>query len=91
MNDVNFVSPNEHQLNYTKNQLSLTGVKEVVSFEERVVVLSLSDNGMVIKGEGLTVAELNLKSGNLKINGSVLNMTYTKTHEKLSLVKKLFK
>jgi sporulation protein YabP len=91
MNETNIIAPHEHQLNYFKNQLSLSGVKEVVSFEERVVVLSLSDRGMVVKGEGLTVAELNLKSGILKINGSVLNIAYTKTHEKLSLVKKLFK
>jgi sporulation protein YabP len=91
MSDVNIISPNEHQLNYVKNQLSLTGVKEVVSFEDRTVVLSLHDRGMIVKGEGLSVAELNLKSGILKINGAVLNMSYTKMHEKLSLVKKLFK
>ena len=91
MNDTNIVAPHEHQLNYIKNGLTLSGVKEVVSFEEKIVVLSLNDRGMVVKGDGLSVAELNLKSGILKINGQVLNITYTKTHEKLSLMKKLFK
>lgn len=81
----------EHALNYTRNQLTITGVKEVVSFEDREINLNLNENGILIKGSGLNVAELNLKSGLLKIDGAVDSITYTRSHEKLNMVKRLFK
>jgi len=91
MQDTSITSQSEHQLNYSKNLLTLAGVKEVLSFEDKIISLSLFNSGMIIKGENLSVGELNLKTGVLKINGHILNITYTKTQEKMSIVKKLFK
>jgi sporulation protein YabP len=81
----------EHAVNYTRGQLTITGVKEVRSFEDKEVNLNLEGNGMTIKGSNLTVAELNLKSGFLKIDGVVDSIIYTHSYEKLGIVKRLFK
>jgi sporulation protein YabP len=87
----NIISNIEHQMNYAKGSLALSGVKEVLSFEDKEVVLTLTDRGMVVKGSELSVAELNLKTGLLKIDGQVHSISYTRSHEKLSFMKKLFK
>ena len=76
---------------YEKNRLELNGIKEVVSYDDKEVVLTLCDKGMVIRGTELSVAELNLKTGLLRIDGQVLLITYTKAHEKQSVLKKIFK
>jgi hypothetical protein len=46
---------------------------------------------MCIKGSGLSVNELNLKAGVLKVDGVVDSITYSKSQEKLSLLKRIFK
>lgn len=81
----------EHTLSYAKKLLTLTGVKEVSSFEDKEVSVNLDGSGMLIRGSGLTVSELNLKTGILKIEGDVDSIAYTRSHEKLSVVKRLFK
>jgi|AGTN01.2.fsa_nt_gi YabP family. len=85
------IAAGEHTLNYQKNRLTLTGVKEVKSFEDKEVVLNLADVGMLVKGTGLTVAELNLKTGLLRIDGTLDSVAYTRSHEKLGVIKRLFK
>lgn len=78
-------------LNYSNGILTLSGVKEVVEFSEKEVEIALFDKGLVIKGNGLKVSSFDAESGNLKLEGDVDGINYTTSHEKLSLVKRLFK
>ncbi|MDR3186587.1 MAG: YabP/YqfC family sporulation protein [Christensenellaceae bacterium] len=83
------ISHKEHSLNYSRNQLTLTGVLDVQSFSDREVFVKLEDRGITIKGKNLSVSELNVKSGFLKLDG-VLDSFIYQTREKLSIIKKLF-
>ena len=87
----NITADRGHSLNYADKQINISGVKEVLSFEEREVTLKLETQGMTIKGSGLTVAELNLKNGILKIDGLPETISYSRSHEKMGLAKRLFK
>ncbi|MFA5449625.1 MAG: YabP/YqfC family sporulation protein [Clostridia bacterium] len=80
-----------HTLNYAGGTITLTGVKDVKSFEEREVSLILENNGMVIKGRELTVSELNLKSGFVKISGTAESIAYNGGGTKEPMLKRLFK
>lgn len=81
----------EHSLQYAKGLLTVTGVTEVVRFEEREVFLNLGNRGMLVKGSHLRVAELTLKSALLRMEGEVESVSYTRAREKLGLAKRLFK
>lgn len=80
-----------HSLNYAAGVFSITGVKEVKSFEERKVILVLEENGMTIKGRELTISELNLKSGFVKISGVPESIVYSGSGVKVPVIKRLFK
>ncbi len=81
----------EHSLHLEKGSLTITGVTNVDSFDAKTVVAALISDAITIKGEGLTVLDLDIKGQNLVIKGQVLAIIYGKKQEKLSLVKRIFK
>lgn len=81
----------EHSVNYAKGVLTVTGVKEVDSFEDKEVILKLGTGGMVVKGSGLAVSELSVSSGTLRVTGVIESISYNKVREKQNFFKKLFK
>lgn len=71
--------------------LDLSGVIEVISFNEDKVLLQTTQGILDIKGQGLNIHNLNLDSETIKIEGLINSLTYTdKTLEK-GILKKLFK
>lgn len=80
-----------HAFNYDGRRLNITGVKEVAHFEDKEVAVSLADRGLIVRGKGLSVSELNVNTGLLIIDGSVDSIAYTGSMEKTGFFKKLFK
>ncbi len=62
--------------------LSVSGVKEVVSFDEYAVVLVTTCGVLSAEGEGLHIDALDLVKGVIEITGQVSGLYYTKTKEK---------
>jgi sporulation protein YabP len=80
-----------HAFNYDGKRLNLTGVKEVAHFEDKEVAVNLQDKGLLIRGKGLNVSELNVNTGVLAIDGQVDSIAYTGSTEKTGLLKKMFR
>lgn len=80
-----------HSFCYENGAVNLTGVKEVKSFTDREVVLTLEDSGLVVRGEGLSVSELDTSTGIVKVTGTLSHIGYTGTGEPLSFLKRLLK
>jgi len=80
-----------HAFNYDGRRLNLTGVKEVAHFEDKEIAINLFDRGLLVRGKGLGVSELNVNTGVLTIDGQVESIAYTGSTEKTGLIKKLFK
>ena len=59
-----------------REHLSLTGVKDVVSFDESQVILNTEGGLMTISGQGLHVARLMLEEGQLVLDGTVDSLVY---------------
>ncbi len=59
-----------------RNQLSLSGVTEAVSFDEAVAVLETAQGTLIIRGAGLHVEQLNLEAGEVRLSGQVDSLTY---------------
>ncbi|MFI3229558.1 MAG: YabP/YqfC family sporulation protein [Bacillota bacterium] len=80
-----------HTMAYANNKLELTGVQEVVSFEDKEVVLVLYKGGLKVLGHNLIVSQLDTATGKITIVGDVNGIIYTNQTAKVPLAKRLFK
>ena len=55
----------------------LTGLEDVVSFDENQVVLNTVMGLLTIKGKGLHVSRLTVEKGEIDIDGTVNSLTYS--------------
>lgn len=73
---------------------SMTGVREVISFDGGEIILDTEQGIMIVKGEDLHVTRLTLDKGEVEINGRIDGILYTESEDKKrergSLLAKLF-
>jgi sporulation protein YabP len=77
-----------------RKRLALTGVVEVISFNESVIMLNTNLGSMTIKGEGLRMNKLDVQNGEVIIVGTINSCVYSGVEIKKddeSIFKKLFK
>lgn len=73
---------------------TMTGVRDVSSFDEKEILLLTAEGKLLIKGEQLHVKRLNLEKGEVDIEGRVDSLTYlSKNTDKKeeSLLKRMFR
>lgn len=67
-----------HQLTLKgRETLALDGVTRVESFDDSEVIFDTDQGGMIVRGEGLHIKELNLEAGTMHIEGLVQALQYT--------------
>lgn len=59
-----------------RNRLSLTGVTEVVSFEEDGAVLKTALGTLIVQGRALQLKTLSLEGGQVEVTGTVSALIY---------------
>lgn len=74
-----------------KHKISITGVKDVDSFNEEIIVALLEDGEMNIRGTNLHISKLCVETGELFIEGEINSVIYTKEMLRQGFLKKLFR
>ncbi|MBP3684627.1 MAG: sporulation protein YabP [Oscillospiraceae bacterium] len=59
-----------------REKLTMTGVSEVVSFEENVVVLNTSLGTLIVRGQELKLKTLSLDGGQVAVDGKITALIY---------------
>lgn len=67
--------PHKLTLSQRKN-LTMTGVTEVISFDENAVVLSTALGTLTVHGQGLQLKNLSLEGGQVAVDGEVAALVY---------------
>ena len=67
--------PHKLQMNERKN-LTMTGVTEVVSFDENTVVLQTSLGLLIVQGQQLSLQNLSLEGGQVAVEGTIGALSY---------------
>lgn len=85
-----------HTLNMVdREKLTLTGVKDIFSFDEVLIELETTKEYLDIIGQDLHIIKMNIEEGEVCIEGSVKELNYhehqTGGKKKGSLLSKLFK
>lgn len=78
-----------------RERLTLSGVKEVFSFDETLIELETSKGYLNIRGEDLHIIKMNIDEGDIIVEGNVSDMSYHDNQgagkKKGSMMSKLFK
>lgn len=77
-----------------RNKISLTGVLEVISFDDEKILLNTALGALAIKGANLKMNKLDVQNGDVIIVGMISSMVYsTKSKKKddQNIIAKLFK
>lgn len=82
--------PHKLTLNERK-QLTMTGVTEVVSFDDAAVVLHTSLGTLTVHGSGLQLKTLSLDGGQVAVDGNVSALIYQETRQDRGLWQRLFR
>lgn len=72
--------PHKLTLNERKS-LTMTGVTEVVSFDETMVVLKTSLGLLTVQGQELKLKTLSLEGGQVAVDGQISALTYEEPRE----------
>ena len=75
-----------------REQLVISGVEEVESFDENTIFLTTAQGPLEIQGEGLHIEKLSLDGGDLKVEGEIDSLTYEDDRrERGGLLARLFR
>ena len=70
-------NPESVPMPVNRNAASLTGVREVVSFDENQVVMDTDMGLLTIKGKDLHVSRLTVEKGEMEVEGQIDSLTYS--------------
>ena len=91
----NLIQDNKSSLNLeNRKKLTLSGVVEVMNFDEEKIDLTTKLGNLTIKGEELKMNKLDVQNGDVIIVGNISSMVYNGKEIKKSgesLLSKLFK
>ncbi|NCE63501.1 sporulation protein YabP [Pseudoflavonifractor sp. 524-17] len=59
-----------------REQLTVSGVEEVESFDENTIVMDTAQGCLIVRGENLHIEKLSLDGGDLKVDGTIDSLTY---------------
>ena len=65
-----------HVIMEDRAKLSVTGVEDVISFDESEIITRTGQGNLIIRGTGLHIGKLTLDSGEVSIDGLVRELCY---------------
>ncbi len=82
----------KHNVNIkNREELEMSGIEEVITFNENKIILKSNLGRLDIKGEKLNIKKLNLDNQEIQISGYVNSFEYTDKPVNKNIFKRLFK
>ena len=74
------IGKNQNVIMENRERLNITGVEEVIHFDENTVVLRTVLGELSVQGEQLKVERLQVESGELSVSGKLCALVYAQEH-----------
>lgn len=74
-----------------RKKMTLTGVKDVLSFDEETIVLETALGRLTVKGASLHIVNFDTGSGDLSAEGKVYAFVYTTEEKNGGLFSRIFR
>ena len=82
--------PHELRLD-NRSRLSVSGVREVESFDENAVVLNTVGGLLIVRGENLQLQALSIDGGQVSVHGKVDSLSYEELQKAGGFFKRLLR
>lgn len=80
-----------HSLHISGNTITISAVTNVVSFDEKQVILNLVQGNVTLCGTDFEVVKLSVEEGIIELTGTVSMIKYSSTRKKESFIKRIIK
>lgn len=76
-----------------REKLSVSGVLDVLSFDDQVVIMDTELGMLTVKGDNLRINKLSIDTSEVIVEGNIYNMAYSEEHgdNKIGFLSKIFK
>lgn len=76
-----------------REKITVTEVADIDNFDEEEICANLTSGGLLIKGKGLHIQQLDLSEGKAVITGEITSLAYTQRKDKSEkgLLRKILK
>lgn len=77
-----------------RNKLNVSGIKDVISFDDELVIIETELGLLTIKGNNLKINKLSIDTGDVSVEGEIANLDYSdpsKKSQEQGLFSKIFK
>ena len=77
-----------------RNKLSISGVKDVLSFDDQVVIMETELGMLTVKGDNLKINKLSIDTSEVIVEGEINNLGYndhSKKENDIGIFGKIFK
>ena len=77
-----------------REKLNISGVLDVLSFDDQIVVVETELGLLTVKGENLRINKLSLDTSEVIVEGEIYNLSYSEKNidkKEISLLGKIFK
>ena len=76
-----------------REKLNISGVKDVLSFDDQVVIVETELGLLTVKGENIRINKLSIDTSEVVVEGEINNLAYSEkeVEKKGSLLGKIFK
>lgn len=94
LNKQDKIVTNQNIFVENREKVSVTGVSDIHSFDDELVIAETDLGILTIKGNDLKMNKLNLENNDLIIEGKIVAMAYSdinSTNKKSGIMNKLFK
>lgn len=65
-----------------RNKLSISGVKDVLSFDDQVVIMETELGLLTVKGDNLKINKLSIDTSEVIVEGEINNLGYSEHNKK---------
>ncbi len=79
-----------HVILEDRTKLSITGVEDVISFDEAEIITRTGQGNLMIRGSDLHIGKLTLDTGEVSIDGTVSELCYEESTPSTGFWSKLF-
>lgn len=77
-----------------RNKLNVSGIKDVISFDDELVIIETELGLLTVKGNNIKINKLSIDTGDVIVEGEISNLGYsdpTKKLQETGLFSKIFK
>ena len=78
----------------SREKLTVSGVSDVLSFDDQIVIVATDMGLLTVKGENLKINKLNIDTSDFSVDGTISNLAYSNSEsfkEHTSILGKIFK